>query len=147
MYLNLYIENGVVPVIEFQVADVNMLTGMKSEREEEGGSMVFCKRFTCLHHCISGVKNPRARGEILQILLENSADYNLRNDHGFNALQMALTEVDTDSVTMLVRYGCVGNHLTSSVCSPLAIMMQMLDVEQTSTSVSLMLRTLVHGRI
>ncbi|KAK3086350.1 hypothetical protein FSP39_017288 [Pinctada imbricata] len=121
-------------------ADVNKLTGKSRFKEEEGGTIEFCTNSTCLHHCVSKIKDSQSRCQMLQVLLESAANYSLPNDHGFIPLQISLMEQYSDCVALLVRYGSIGNNLTSSVYSPLAI-----QFEAASSSNTQILQVLLNG--
>ena len=66
-------------------------------------------------HCFSSTRtithaaDSRGYVQLLQILLKNGANPNIRNNHGKTPLQIAAKENDSESVRLLLKYGADPN--------------------------------------
>nr|XP_022286052.1 uncharacterized protein LOC111099034 [Crassostrea virginica] len=100
--------------------DLNKFSGEMFENEEEGGSMNFLCKSSCLDYALhSRFYDP----EVIDILLENGADYNIRNDSSMLPLQIAMMYNHNDAVLSLVRYGACESSETYSTYSPLGLLL------------------------
>lgn len=101
-------------------ADLNKFSGQMFENEEEGGSMNFNSKSCSLDFALhSQFYDP----EVIDILLENGADYNIKNDSSMLPLQIAMLYNYSDAVLSLVRYGGCAKPISYSDYSPLRLML------------------------
>ncbi|XP_062619484.1 uncharacterized protein LOC134281038 [Saccostrea cucullata] len=106
-------------------ADLNKFAGQITEKEEEGGSMVMDSQSASLNFALH---SQYYDAEVIDILLENGADLNIKNDSSLLPLQIATLYNYSDAVLSLVRYGASTSPSSYSVYSPLALLLDSAEL-------------------
>ncbi|XP_061188896.1 serine/threonine-protein phosphatase 6 regulatory ankyrin repeat subunit C-like [Saccostrea echinata] len=106
-------------------ADLNKFSGQITENEEEGGSMVMDSQSASLNFALH---SQYYDAEVIDILLENGADLNIKNDSSLLPLQIATLYNYSDAVLSLVRYGASTSPSSYSEYSPLALLLDSAEL-------------------